>query len=498
MSTFDYKELTREELDSIFVDFPFMIEPMWHQLVSMAFSADHSRVMFLHGVGTGKTLTSLWCSKLWGNKKILVVCPPSAFSAWERDLSQYTDYSYDFLVGSGRERKAKLKKNRNVFIINYEGLKTIFCNLVKGQGWRINAKSFIYNFDCLILDEIHKCQSYKSLQSRICLRLSNLARDVVGLTGTGFDKSLLDAFNIYRAVDLGSSLGNNFFFYRMNYFKPAGFDWVPRPNAEEKILKKLSRCTLSFERKECFDLPEIQEVVRSIEPSQEFLDLQHKIISDKMLKIGEAEIQLENRNVEDEDERRRKSRTVRGRLLRELSGGFIYYKDEHGEKQAYRIKKNTKLIALMDLIEDTSGKIIIFHRFTEAGEIIQQALSENKYNFVTIRGGQKAEERTAQVKKFQTNKTVKCAIVQQTAGAEGWDGSAAHVAVFFDIVGSPKVRKQCVGRIHRKGQESPCLVVDLELKNSVDKKTLKNRGERFSFVKSVMEYIREYGGVETV
>jgi hypothetical protein len=110
MSTFDYKKLTREELDAFFVDFPFQIEPMLHQMISMAFGAYHDRVMFLHGVGTGKTLTSLWTSELWGCKKILVVCPSSAFSAWERDISQYTDCTFEFLVGSGRIEKQSLRK----------------------------------------------------------------------------------------------------------------------------------------------------------------------------------------------------------------------------------------------------------------------------------------------------------------------------------------------------------------------------------------------------
>jgi SNF2 family DNA or RNA helicase len=102
------------------------------------------------------------------------------------------------------------------------------------------------------------------------------------------------------------------------------------------------------------------------------------------------------------------------------------------------------------------------------------------------------------VKKFQTDKSVKCAVVQQSAGAEGWDGSVANIAIFFDGIGSPKTRKQCAGRIHRKGQTESCLVIDLVLKHSIDGRVLKNRSERFNFVKEVMDYIQEYGGVETV
>ena len=495
MSTFDYKKLTGEELEEIFVDFPFQIPPMRHQMISMAFASSHDRIMLLHGVGTGKTLTSIWTAQLWESKKILVVCPSSAFSAWERDLSLYTNYSFDFLVGSGKDRKAKLKKKKDIYIVNYEGLKTIFCNLMKGKGWKINYQTFIYNFGLLILDEVHKCQSYKSLQSKICLQLSKMAKNVVGLTGTAVDSSLLEVFNIYKVVDLGRALGDNFFFYRMNYFKPGMFEWTLKPGSEKKIMDQMSRSTLSFERKECFDLPELQEVVRTIEPSKEFLDLQHRIIMEEKLKIGNSiTIDLGSRG--DDSAEGLSKQKIRSHLLRELPGGFLYYKGEDGVRRAYHLKKNAKLEALLDLLDDTTDKIIIFYLYTEEGDMIQSALTANKHKYISIRGGQKIGERTGQVKKFQTDKSIKYAVVQQSAGAEGWDGSVASIVVYFDGIGSPKKRKQCSGRMHRKGQTKPCLVIDLVLKHSIDSRVIKNRSERFNFVKEVMDYIQEYGGVE--
>jgi hypothetical protein len=163
-------------------------------------------------------------------------------------------------------------------------------------------------------------------------------------------------------VDLGRALGDNFFFYRMNYFKPGMYEWTLKPGAEKKIMDKMSRSTLSFERKECFDLPELQEVVRTIDPSKEFLDLQHQIVMGDEIKIGNLEIDLENVQ-------------IRAHLLKELSGGFLYYKGKEGEKKAYRLKKNAKLEALLDLLEDTTGKVIVFYHFTEEAEMIQSALA---------------------------------------------------------------------------------------------------------------------------
>ena len=490
MTEFNYKSLTKEELAIIFKDtISFSIDPMWHQFVSLSFASTHDRVAYWQGVGTGKTLLSLWTTELWKCKKVLVVCPSSAFSAWERDISTYTNKSYVFLTGSGRDRKAKLRRETDIAIINYEGLKTIYCQLIKGSGWKINYKSFIHNFDAIILDEVHRCKAYNSLQTKLCYNLSKRADHVIGLTGTAFDSDLLEPFNIYKVIDLGSALGNNFFSYRSYFFKPGFYNWeLKNKKSEEKILKLMAKSTISFEREECFDLPEIQEVVKEIEPSPEFIQMQHKVITTEDIIINGQPAYLgkivETANGE------REVLQARAPLLRELAGGFLYYKEDKEDKNklTYCLKKNAKMEALLDLIGDTPGKLIVFYLHQAEGIMIQQALKKHKINFRMMKGGQKRIERNTAEKEFTNLPDVKCMITQIGTGAEGWDGSAANVVVFYTLVASPKVRKQTVGRAHRKGQKNKVLVVDLCLKHSVDINTLKHRGERTDFVSGAMEF----------
>jgi len=500
MAEFNYKSLTKEELATIFKDtISFSIDPMWHQLVSLSFASTHDRVAYWHGVGTGKTLLSLWTTELWKCKKVLVVCPSSAFSAWERDITTYTDKSYVFLTGSGRDRKAKLKRNTDIAVINYEGLKTVYCSLVKKQGWKINYKSFIHDFDGIILDEVHRCKAYGSLQTKICFALSKKAKHVIGLTGTAFDSDLLEPFNIYKVIDLGKALGLNFFTYRSYFFKPSFYSWeLKNKKAEEKILRLMARSTISFDREECFDLPDIQEVVKEIEPSPEFIQMQHKIITTEDIIINGQAAYL-GKIVESADGER-EMRQARAPLLRELTGGFIYYKDDKEDKvnQTFCLKKNAKMEALIDLIDDTSGKLLVFYLYQAEGAMLQQALKKNKINFRMMKGGQKINERGKAIKDFTNNPDVKVMLVQISTGAEGWDGSAANVIVFYTLVASPKVRKQCVGRAHRKGQKNKCLVVDLMLKRSVDITTLKHKEERTDFVSGAMKFMREYGGIDNI
>jgi SNF2 family DNA or RNA helicase len=54
------------------------------------------------------------------------------------------------------------------------------------------------------------------------------------------------------------------------------------------------------------------------------------------------------------------------------------------------------------------------------------------------------------------------------------------------------MRKQCIGRIYRKGQEKKCLVVDFVMGDSLDQRVIERRSERFDLVRVAMEYIKDF------
>lgn len=486
MVDFDYKTLTDDELAHIFEGREFGIKMKRHQLVSMAFAAERSRVMFPHDVGTCKTLTALETVRLWGCKRVLVVCPTSAFSAWEGDTTKYTDFSFTMLIGTRDERLAGLAKGFNISVINYEGLKSIYARLygdVDGDGhgkWIINDMTKISDsWDCVIFDEIHRASNYRSLTSQICLELSKKTRRVIGLSGTPIDKSMLELFNIYMIVDLGKSLGNNFFQYRSAYFDPPrwGYEWKIKKGAQQKILERISTCTLRYSRQECFDLPEIQEIDLLLPPSDEFAKLQKEVIDGNMITVGDDHLET----IKPE------SKAV---VLRELASGFFYYGPEN-DRKTHQLKENPKLDALLDIIQDTCTKLIVYHQFLEGASLIEMALNGAKIKYVAVRGGQSQEQRKKNIEAFRDNPDIMIMLAHPKCAAEGFDGTAADTIIFFDQVASPRIRKQCIGRIHRSGQTKKCLVIDLMLDKSLDKTIAKHRGDNTSMVDMVMEFIRE-------
>jgi len=486
MNNLDYKSLMVEELQYIFSDVDFSLEPMRHQFISLAFAIDdRNRVAFLHDVGTGKTLCALYALRLWNCKKTLVVCPPSAFGSWRRDLENNTNFSYAFLTGSGKNRKQLLKQKRDVYIIQYEGLKTLYSKLsrIKGEGWGL-PDSFIHNFDCIVLDEAHKVKSYDALQSKICFELSRRAKHVIGLTGTLIDESYLELHNIYRVIDLGKSLGSNFFAYRYRYFdrevcgskwsRKKWIEWKLKPGCEEEILDKISGTSISFGREECFDLPPIQKIFKWISPSKQFLQLQEDIVNNKSSCALSKE--LIGSKIK-----------TKAHILRELPSGFFYYGKD---KKVVRLSNNPKVEALLDLLEDSSSKVIVFYRYVEERNIIENALAKEKISFSSAYGGQ--DNREEEIYKFQNNKNVRVLVSQITVANEGYDAFAANVVVFFRPLSSPKMIKQCIGRAHRKGQQRKVLVVTFVMEDSIEERVIVNRSKRFNLVREAEDYIRNF------
>ena len=480
----DYKNLSKEELDYILNGSGINKGLMNHQLISLVFAVTRNRVAYFHGIGTGKTLTALETLKLWKRKRVLVVCPVSAFDAWERDIKKFTTFSYKFIIGSHEERLKELSESANVSIINYDGLKCVYANFAPIGGgkkkWVLDPAKMTHDFDCIVLDEIHRCSAYTTLQSSICVELSRRTGMVVGMTGTPVDKSLLDLFNIYYTLDLGKSLGNSFFAYRSKYFNQPkfGYEWKIKNGKDVEILNRLRDSTISFERNECFDLPELQEVDKWLDPSSEFKSLQDDIIDGLPIHIGDDWITVSN-----------DSQKVS--MLRQLSSGFIYYKTEFGE-YSHVLKENPKLNTLIDVINGTGSKIIIFHQFIKTSEIIQKALDKNHTGYVVVNGGQSNKDRINAIRRFTTDSSIGTMIAHPACASEGFDGTVANVVVFFDPIASTKIRDQCIGRVYRKGQKEKSLVINLLLKRSVDKTTVDSRNGRSSLVKSVMKFIHEY------
>jgi superfamily II DNA or RNA helicase len=483
----DYKNISKKTLQETFADIKFKTSPMHHQLVSLAFALDmnRKRVVFVHDIGTGKTLVALYTAMLWGCKKILVVCPNSTLKkTWAPQVIEHTDFSHAVLTGSTVERLEILKKKKDIYIVNYEGLMYLYSTKVNKKGkktHKVDRKKMIHDFDCIIIDEVHKLKSHNSLRTKILRRLSEKTEFIIGLTGTPIGKKELDLWAEYWVIDLGNLLGNSFIMFRNIYFKPTWYDWKIKDDVtKEKLLQRVSPITLRYDREECFDLPpRLPYQVRSISPTDEQCFLMNGIIEGK-------ELEYRNNLIPPYDA------LQKGMRLAQITGGFVTTFDkDSGEKNVLRFKSNPKLDLLLECLEEINDKVIIIHRFVEEGRIIEEGLRKEKYTFRSLRG--EIKDKDQEYFDFINKSEIKCLIANQQCGGEGLDKLiCSSTMIFYSNERSALLRKQTEGRIDRKFQTKRCLFIDLTLEDSIDEVIANNLKKGKDTIDEELRYIREF------
>ena len=258
--------------------YEFYTEPRKHQYktINFAMNSKNRRVNFWLDIGTGKTLSAIYSACLWGTRSALVICPNSADETWRKQIVEHTNLKYidlsSYVDGykSAAERRSLLKEKADFYLINYEGLKSIYARKVIIDEKSGRKKSVIdfdsFNnlpFNCLIVDESHSFSNYDALHTKIGCQLSMRMKQVLMLTGTPTDDRLMGLWSQFYVLDQGKTLGSSFYGYLQRYFKPKLMQyrtksftkWFPKKNAMNEIMERAAGCTIRFDREQCFNLP---------------------------------------------------------------------------------------------------------------------------------------------------------------------------------------------------------------------------------------------------
>ena len=497
----DVKSLTLSDFKHIFENYHhlFPTTPMTHQYASILWAMiDRTEGMFLHGIGTGKTLASLYTTEIWRCNRILVVSPTSVMKTWKDQIQEHTKYTYALLNGTGEQRRAKIKNDFSKFhIINYEGLKTVFGKKtpVTKRG-KVTGSRFVPDinaiclteYDALIFDECHRLANFDSLQTKISYRLGHHVQKILMLTGTPMAKDIRDFWSELMVLNDGETLGDDPFVFKHTYMKQFEMSargnkfaqWYPKPDAIETIVEKISHVAIRYDTAECCDLPDLVEEKRHVDMSEEQKKATKAI-------LGDLKAQLEMGHLDVKNVINKASK------LAQVGSGMLI----GDEGEVTYLKSNPKIDELISLIHnEIPGKCIIYHNFVAVGRMIEERFRKANIKFRSCRGETKNKEK--QIDDFQHNDDVRALIAHPQSGGEGLNLQMAHVVVFLDqIYAGSTLREQCIGRVWRKGQELTCVIIDLMINDpvshqeSIDDRIHASAITKKDLAKSILDWIRD-------
>jgi len=420
---------------------PGMYTPFEHQRTTAAFLASHPRCYVLNEAGTGKTSAAAWAADyLMAQGRIrraLIICPLSIMdTAWRSDLFKTVMHrSVGIATGSREQRERVIASGAEFVIINFDGVKVVTEALRKG------------GFDLIIIDEATAIKSVSTDRWKRIASISTPSTYIWAMTGTPAAQSPEDAYGIAKMVrpDSVPRFAGAWRDKVMN--KITQYKWAPKPNASDIVFDVLQPA-IRFTKEECLDLPDLLYSTREVPLTAQQTKYYNAIKKQMLALAAGEEITAAN------------AAGMLNKLL-QISQGAVYT----DTKEVVEFDVNNRLEELLDIIDSTSHKVLVFVPFRHVMAMLQDAVAKHLKDInqvEVIQGGVSAGQRAETIKRFQTEDRPKVLLLAPAATAHGITLTRADQVVWWGPIPSTEYYLQANSRAHRAGQHNKVTVTHLQ------------------------------------
>lgn len=455
------------------LDYRFKNEPYAHQAAYLhRFWKDREAALFAD-MGTGKSymLINNMCM-LYDNGDIngaLILAPKGVYRNWaELELKKHIPDHVQYSVGvwsSIMTRKQKdamedmftLDDKLHILVMNVESLSS-----PKGPASGLAERFLLCHKALMAVDESTTIKNPKAMRTKQVTKLGKHAYYRRILTGSPVTKSPLDLYaqcGFLNPELLGFS---SYFAFQSRYavmarraFGPKEFNQIVGYKRLDELNEKLQPFAFRVTKEECVDLPPKVYIRRDVELTEE-----QKRLYKEMKRLALAEF----------DGAITTTTTALTQMLRLHQICCGHLKDDDG---GVREIPNNRIDALMEVLDEVSGKAIIWANYTHDIQAIYAALSKEYGggSAATYYGETKVENRQEIVTKFQDpGSELRFFIGQPKTGGYGLTLTEAQTVIYYSNNYDLEVRLQSEDRAHRIGQQKSVLYVDLMSPGTVDER----------------------------
>lgn len=394
-----------------------------HQIEAFNQTIDKTKVAYYLDMGLGKTYLASEKAKQLNNNLILLVCQKSKINDW---VEHYKLFYPNHNIITYKKSLSNIPNN-SIVIINYDLL------------WRRKELSKLKNYT-LILDESSYIKNESSKRTKFILKMK--PDNVILLSGTPTGGKYEELYSQIKLLGWNIKKAEYWDTY-INYINVdvGGFKVkkVTGYKNVDRLKRKLREHGAIFMKTEdVLTLPETIEYDIKVKPIKEY----NQFKKDRVITINNVEL------VGD-------TSLTKMLYLRQLAG--LYNKNKY-EK-------------LIELLEGSDDRLIIFYNFTEESkEIMKICKKLNKP--ASIVNGKKRD-----LSNYESlDNTV--TLIQYQAGAMGLNLQKANKIIYFSLPLSSELFEQSKKRTHRLGQTRTCLYYYLLTDKSIELdifETLKQR-----------------------
>lgn len=420
---------------------PGRFEPFPPQRDTVDFLTTHPRAFVLSGMGTGKTLSTLWSFDYLRSvgkcHRMLVAAPLSALErAWGDSI--FTDFphlKFAVLHGTAAKRRKLLAVPHDIYIINHDGVGVVLEELVNRE-----------DIDLVVIDELAVYRNSQSQKFKMMKKVCTPERWVWGLTGSPIPNLPTDAWAQVALVNPTNAPRTFAQFRGMTMYKVGPWNWVSKPDALDKVYQIMQPAVRYTLDDLGIDLAEPVFQSRSLELSKQQQDAYDTIRAGIRLEMEGSTVLAIN-----EADRLMK--------LVQVACGVLYSPD--GE--TLLLDNEDRVKEIFDIVEQADGKVIVFVPFTGALHALRDALAE-RYPTELVYGGTSKTDRDQAFWRFQHAPKEESTVLVANARtmAHALTLTEAEVVVWFAPTTSHETFDQANHRIIRPSQKRTPLIVMLE------------------------------------
>ena len=390
-----------------------------YQEKALALTSDKDNSAFYYDMGLGKTFIGSERLRLYGERVNIIVCQKSKIKDWcEHFKEHYTDYAvFDLTNKKDMQAFMIYPIYKCIGIINYE------------LAYRREELKRLTNFT-MMLDESSMIKNETAKRTKFILSLK--PSHTILLSGTPTDGKYEFLYSQLRLLGwkiTKTAYYNRYIKTELRSYGGPMFRVVTGYKNVSELKAKLKEYGAVFAKaEEVIKLPEKKFIKEYSTVSSDY----KKFMKDRVIKIDDKELTGDS--------------TLSKRLYARMLCS-AYSKD--------------KISRLIDLVNSTSDRVIIFYNFNTELEALRKVLFDRP---ISIVNGQIKD-----LKEYENNDN-SVTLIQYQAGAMGLNLQKANRIIYFSLPERSELFEQSKARICRIGQEKQCYYHIMMCHKSVEEK----------------------------
>ena len=468
------------------MNYKFKTKPYKHQLTALEKSWNKETYAYFMEMGTGKTKVLIDnMSMLYDKGKIdgaLIIAPKGVVKTWyEQELPTHLPKHIENVTVLWQPNITKTQQEKleslfeietalHILVMNVEALST-------EKGVKFASKFLNSHKVLMAIDESTTIKTPTAKRTKNIIGLGKLSKYRRIMTGSPVTKNPLDLYTQCEFLDPYLLDFASYYAFRNRYAEMTTMNVRGRSIQvvkEFRHLDELADSLKSFSyrvlKKDCLDLPPKNWTKRYISLTKE----QEKIY-EQMKKHALAML---NGKVTT-------TVTVLTQLMRLQQITCGHFVADDGTTQEV---KNNRITELMDVLNETEGKAIIWgHWQRDIQNIVNEIeKAHGPGSVVSYYGLTPQDKRQDNIRKFQSDPKCRFLVGTPSTGGYGITLTAANTVIYYSNGYDLEKRLQSEDRAHRIGQKKNVTYVDIIAEKTVDEKIVKSLRNKINIASEVL------------